>query len=74
MAYTGTHNSINTVRELAARLWGENDYSLTSDYDFKGKPTSWRTVYTINRIGGTKWYVTPLCNHLREMLELVEGN
>ena len=43
--------TVNTLRALCERLYGES-YTLQSKYDMKGKPQSWKTLYTVN---GTHW-------------------
>ena len=45
-----TNNTINTIRALANRLYGENKWSLESGYDKKGMPVNWKKTYSLNGI------------------------
>ena len=54
---TGANISINTLRRLADRIWGENRYSLEEDYrktksTKPGSAANWKKIYTLN---GKDW-------------------
>lgn len=57
-----TYNTINTIRDLATRLYGQFGYSLVSDYDRKGRPVNWKKTYSLD---GKSWHS---CKALCEIL------
>ena len=55
-------NSINTIRRLATILWPKG-FNLDTKYDRKGRPPSWRKMYSLNN--GREWfYCGDLCGKL----------
>ncbi len=49
-----TNFSVNTIRHYADKLWPNGNYGLVKEYDRKGKPCNWKSLYSLN--DGKDWF------------------